>query len=66
MVLLATSPALDAGPSPVATFPGNEFDQRGVGFPRILGTKADIGAVEGTGAPAPTPTPDPLTPAFTG
>jgi predicted outer membrane repeat protein len=69
MALLTTSAALDAGPVPVATFPGNQFDQRGVGFPRVQGTKADIGAIEGTGAPVPPtpPTPpEPVTPAFTG
>ena len=66
MLLLATSAALDAGPVPVATFPGNEFDQRGAGFPRVLGTKADIGAVEGTGTPVPPAPPEPVAPAFTG
>ena len=68
MALLTTSAALDAGPTTVFTFPGNANDQRGEGFPRIVGTKADIGAFEYE-APAPTPTTatdGTVVPAFTG
>jgi hypothetical protein len=46
---LATgSAAIDAG----LPFPGLVFDQRGSGFPRILGAAADIGAFE-SGTPSP-------------
>jgi hypothetical protein len=68
MALLATSPALDAGPSVIPTFIGNEFDQRGAGFARVVGTKSDIGAFEAQ-APEPTPTTVPggeVVPNFTG
>ena len=34
MALLSGSPAIDAGPSVVPTFTGNQFDQRGTGYPR--------------------------------
>jgi hypothetical protein len=44
--LLPASPAIDAGPDPVPDFPGNEFDQRGDGFPRVIGLHSDIGAFE--------------------
>ena len=66
MALLATSPAVDAGPNPVPTAPGwvNIFDQRGAGFARVVGTKSDIGAFEAQGAD---PVPDvPVVPNFTG
>jgi len=46
MLPLAGSPLLDAGPDPVATFPGNEFDQRGEGYARVAGGGVDVGAVE--------------------
>jgi hypothetical protein len=68
MALLADSTALDAGPATVATFPGNTYDQRGAGFARVVGTRADIGAFE-TQAPEPTPTTVPggeVVPNFTG
>jgi predicted outer membrane repeat protein len=55
MALLSTSAAVDAGPSVVPTFTGNGFDQRGTGFARVVGTRADIGAFE-TQAPEPTTT----------
>ena len=42
MALLPGSPALDAGHSAGASL----FDQRGPGFPRIVGSKIEIGAVE--------------------
>lgn len=42
--LLAGSCALDAGSNPDAL----PTDQRGAGFPRVLGSTADIGAFEGT------------------
>lgn len=71
MALLADSAALDAGPATVATFPGNTYDQRGAGFARVVGTRADIGAFEAQ-APEPEPTTtttassEPVVPAFTG
>jgi hypothetical protein len=69
MALLAGSAALDAGPATVVKFPGNDYDQRGVGFARVVGTRADIGAFE-TQAPEPTTTTtatdEPVVPAFTG
>ena len=49
MALQVGSPAVDAGTNPL----GLVADQRGAGFPRVLGTAADIGAFEGTLAPAP-------------
>jgi len=68
--LLADSAALDAGPATVATFPGNAYDQRGAGFARVVGTRADIGAFEIQAEPPATTTtvtPDePVAPAFTG
>jgi predicted outer membrane repeat protein len=59
MLPLVGSPLIDAGPVTIPTFPGNEFDQRGPGFPRVLGSKADIGAVEA-------PHSEVVTPVFTG
>jgi predicted outer membrane repeat protein len=70
MALLTGSPAIDAGPSPVATFVGNEFDQRGTGFVRIFGSLVDIGAYEVQPVIDPTSTTtasdQPVAPAFTG
>lgn len=68
MALLPTSAAVDAGPATVYAFPGNEFDQRGAGFPRIVGTRADIGAIEGAASPTTTTTvsDEPVVPSFTG
>ncbi len=43
------SPALDAGNN----LAGLTNDQRGAGFPRMLGTGVDIGAYEGFAVPAP-------------
>jgi hypothetical protein len=40
--LLAGSPAIDNGNDTAAL----DFDQRGIGFPRIAGGGADIGALE--------------------
>ena len=60
--LLAGSPAIDAGPNPVPVFDGNEFDQRGVGFARIVFGVADVGAFEVQEPPAT----EPVVPAFTG
>jgi predicted outer membrane repeat protein len=45
-LLLPGSPAVDAGANPA----GLSFDQRGPGFPRVLGGAADIGAAEGVRA----------------
>jgi parallel beta-helix repeat protein len=42
--LLAGSPAIDTGSNPA----GLAYDQRGSGYPRVLGTQADIGAYEST------------------
>lgn len=73
-----TSPALDTGPDPVATFPENQFDQRGVGYVRISNGRSDVGAVEVQSPPDPPTTttsvsetsttmePDPVVPTFTG
>jgi predicted outer membrane repeat protein len=44
MLPLATSPAVDAGLIPFPTPPN--VDQRGAGFPRVLGGRVDIGALE--------------------
>ncbi len=57
----AGSSAIDAG-NPAWSPPPNT-DQRGAGFPRLEGTRVDIGAVEVTGAPDPTPIPTPAFPA---
>lgn len=43
--LLGSSPAIDAGYNPYM----KSTDQRGVGFPRVANTKADIGAFERQG-----------------
>jgi len=45
--LLAVSPALNAGSNPLNL----TTDQRGTGFPRVVGAAADIGAFEGTVGP---------------
>ena len=73
MALLAGSPALNVGPDPVATFTGNQFDQRGTAFVRVYNGIADIGAFEDQPAPQPTTTTttttttnDPVVPEFTG
>jgi hypothetical protein len=54
----------------VATFVGNEFDQRGTGFVRIFGSLIDIGAYEVQPVIDPTTTTtasdQPVAPAFTG
>jgi predicted outer membrane repeat protein len=50
-LLQTGSPAIDKGSNPA----GLAFDQRGAGFPRVNGAQADIGAVEGVGAPPPPP-----------
>ena len=44
IALLHGSPAIDAGDPNVATPPA--FDQRGSGFPRIVGQRVDLGAFE--------------------
>ena len=64
MALLTGSPAIDAGPNPVATFTGNEFDQRGAGYARVVGGLVDIGAFELQ--PSSEPATDPIAPSFTG
>jgi hypothetical protein len=45
LALLDGSPAIDAGSNPFDL----EFDQRGDGFPRVVGAAADIGAIEFAG-----------------
>jgi hypothetical protein len=60
MALVAGSPAIDAGPDPVPDFPGNDNDQRGPGFPRVVNGKVDVGAFEVQ------PPPVPVQPNFTG
>jgi hypothetical protein len=64
MALLTGSPAIDAGPNPVATFTGNQFDQRGAGYARVVGGLVDIGAFELQ--PSSEPATDPIAPSFTG
>lgn len=49
-----SSPAIDAGPNPVPTFPGNTSDQRGYPYLRVSNGRVDIGSVETQ--PTPTPT----------
>jgi hypothetical protein len=58
--LLLGSPAINAGPDPVPAFSGNEFDQRGPGFARVVAGVVDIGAFEVQ------PPPIVLAPRFTG
>jgi len=59
--LAVGSPAKDKGPSPVPTFPGNDFDQRGAGFARVVDGTVDVGAFE-----AQAPVPIDIAPKFTG
>jgi parallel beta-helix repeat protein/predicted outer membrane repeat protein len=66
MALLAGSPAINTGPVPVASFPGNEFDQRGTGFARVVDGVVDVGAYEVQPPPEPAPAPLVITPRFTG
>ncbi len=72
MALLTGSPAIDAGPNPVATFTGNGFDQRATPYLRVYGGQVDIGAFEWQPTPTPStttsiePSSDPVAPAFTG
>ena len=56
MAPLPGSPAIDAGPDPVATFTGNGFDQRGTPWLRVYNGTADIGAFEEQPDPTPTTT----------
>jgi hypothetical protein len=64
MALLAGSPATDAGPDPEPAFPGSDFDQRGDGFARVVGGRADVGAFEVQELAVPGPLV--ITPRFTG
>jgi hypothetical protein len=74
MAPLTGSPAIDAGPDPVASLTGNGSDQRGTPWVRVYNGTSDIGAVEVQPDPnAPTTTTsttagtdEPLVPAFTG
>jgi len=70
--LLDGSAALNQGPDPVPSFPGNQFDQRGPGFARVAFGFADVGAFEAQ-EPVVPPEPDTapadaivVTPKFTG
>ncbi len=56
MALLTGSPAIDVGPTTVPTFTGNQYDQRGTGFDRVSGGRADIGAFEVQAPPGPSTT----------
>ncbi|MBM3660881.1 MAG: hypothetical protein FJW95_15465 [Actinobacteria bacterium] len=56
--LLDGSPAINAGPDPLTPFPGSADDQRGPGYPRVVGGRVDIGAFEVQ--------PTPIEPTFTG
>jgi hypothetical protein len=64
--LLAGSPAKDAGADPVPDFAGNEFDQRGAGFARVVDGRSDIGAFEVQPPEGPAAEPVVITPKFTG
>jgi len=64
MALRADSLALNTGPDPVPDFPGNEFDQRGPDFLRVVFGRVDIGAYEVQAPPGPEPIV--LVPTFTG
>lgn len=57
MALGIGSSAIDAGDPDWS--PPPTTDQRGAGFPRRVGARVDIGAVEVTGAPNPGPGPNP-------
>ncbi len=49
LALLTGSPAINAGSNALAADPANNplvFDQRGTGYPRIVGSSVDIGAFE--------------------
>lgn len=59
MALLAGSPAIDAGPTTIPPFPGDQWDQRGPGFARVVNGRVDMGAFEVQAA-------EPVKPAFTG
>jgi predicted outer membrane repeat protein len=71
IALSGGSPAIDAGSNALAIDPATRqplpTDQRGAGFPRILGNSVDIGAFESRlpSTPTPTPTPTPTTPLVT-
>ena len=73
--LKSASPALNAGPVPVPSFPGNEYDQRGPGYARVAFGVVDVGAFEAQEdepiVPPPPPAAAPadevlVTPTFTG
>jgi parallel beta-helix repeat protein len=63
--LLAGSAAIDKGPNPVASFPLNDNDQRGSGFPRVVNGQVDVGAFEVQPVQPVTP-PVEIAPKFTG
>ena len=64
--LQLTSPALNRGPVPVPAFPGNDFDQRGTGFARVVDGVVDVGAYEVQPPPESAPEAVVITPKFTG
>jgi cell division septation protein DedD len=53
--LLFGSPAFDAGDPNLTPLP--QYDQRGLGFPRVVNGRIDIGSFESHFTPTPTPTP---------
>ena len=55
MALLARSPAIDTGANPA----GLAYDQRGVRYPRLVGSHTDIGAYESEDTTPPVATLDP-------
>jgi parallel beta-helix repeat protein len=57
MALLDGSPAINAGPVPVPSYPTNDFDQRGPDFTRVVNGVVDIGAFEVQPPPPPPPPP---------
>jgi hypothetical protein len=55
--LLSGSPAINAGTP--SSPPPSAYDQRGPGYPRVIGGRIDIGSFEVQPFPTPTPTPEP-------
>jgi hypothetical protein len=59
--LLTGSPAIDTGGTSLPAFTGDQFDQRGAGFARIIGGFVDVGAYEYEPVES-----EPVAPKFTG
>lgn len=69
MAILSGSPAVAAGPVVIPLFAGNEWDQRGAPYRRLVGTRSDMGAYEQQTDPMPpdpSPSGDQVSPSFTG